>query len=385
MTGTAIQPCALTPADYLDSSVLAVEKERIFDRQWHIVGLTRDLPEKDDWRLYTIAGTEIIIQNIGNGEIRAYSNVCPHRFNALKDKAKGNGALRCSYHYWSFDYDGIPKNVPLRGDVSLEECQSQARLERWSVELCGEWIFVARKPRSSLEEFLGPFVDPLVKLSQGLGEEIGVFEEKIPANWKLLLENTMEGDHSCFVHPKTFAKISTRPVTHTEQEAKPPHISYVLGLIPPDLTESTIRKVEKIFDRAVLPRMQGHLYRLLSPSATIGWSFNRQISLMTYQPITPSLTLGRARLFIPKIENLSITDRAILDRILPLDTDFTHQLFDEDNRICTSVQRGLASAPLDMKGCMMPGEWLVHKWQRYWLEDMGRIECGIGGIAAVAE
>jgi phenylpropionate dioxygenase-like ring-hydroxylating dioxygenase large terminal subunit len=363
----------LVPEDYLDPAVLEIERERILFCQWHIVGLSRDLPNTDDWRVIKIAGTELILQNVGDGEFRAFTNVCPHRFNAIRQSPMGNGALRCSYHFWSFDRDGAVKKVSRHDDDTHVMCQTHTRLEQWSLELCGEWIFVSRKPLQSLKEFLGSYYLELGTLSRGLGKEIESFEQEVAANWKLLLENTMEFDHINAVHPETFAPLWPKPASSVEVETHLPHMSYLAKFTPPDLTKSSIRRIEKIFERAVLEPISGHAYWLVSPSATIGRTFNRQIALVTYQPISPDRTLLKARLFIPRLDNVSAADSAILDKVLPLDIAFTHKLLSEDTRICISVQRGLANAPKAMRGCLMPGDKFIRLWRQWWLKAMGRL------------
>lgn len=367
-----IERSRLTPEDYVNPDVLKMEQEQLFYKHWHLIGLKRDFPDTDDWNLVKIAQTEVIIQNFGNGDIRAFTNTCPHRFSALKQDAKGNGALRCPYHLWLFDKDGLPAAVPLRGEVSLEACRAGLHLERWSLSFCGDWIFIARKPEQSLQIFLGPFVETLDVLSRGLGREIDNWNQDIKANWKLLLQNTLELDHAYSVHPETFAPMMAKPIELTELEAKEPHLSYLLGMKPPFADKPALRRIEKIFTQSVLPPQKGHVHWLIFPSGTVGMTFNRQIALITYQPLAPDLTLSQVRLFMPVFKGLSAADQAILEKVIPFDAKFTRQLFAEDGHTCELQQRGLTSASRDMHGALLPGEKIVRKFQGYWLKAMGR-------------
>ena len=77
-------------------------------------------------------------------------------------------------------------------------------------------------------------------------------------------------------------------------------------------------------------------------------------------------------LFATRIADVSPADRVILDTVMAGDLAFTRRLLDEDKRISEKVHRGLANAPGEMAGCLMPGERLVGKLQQYWLEVMRR-------------
>lgn len=368
MTGPA--PALLRPADYLDPAVLAEERERLFARCWHLAGLVRDLPAADDWRLVTVAGAEVILQNVGD-EIRGFSNVCPHRFAALRRGPSGNGPLRCPYHLWSFDRDGVPEAVPFRADLTLEACR-QHRLDRWSVERCGALVFVARRPDRPLADWLGAAFAPLAALSCGIGREVEQVEQDIAANWKVILQNTVEFDHAFGVHPATFAPMVARPLTLEERPAPPPHLAYRTIMRTPEPRHRGERLVAALFARAALPPLEGYLHYTLFPSATIGTTGNRQIALVRYQPVAPGVTSAEARLFLAEIPGLTAAEQAILDRVVPVDVAFTRQLLAEDRQICETVQRGLANAPAGMPGCLMPGERLVERFQRSWRAEMGR-------------
>ena len=368
----ATQPNSLKPQAFTDPAVLVKERDLLFRRQWHLAGLARDLPVENDWFLTEIAGTEIIVQHTGSGQLRAFVNTCPHRFNALVSEPSGNGRLRCSYHFWSFDGDGMPAQVPLRPGLPLEACQTAAlSLRRWQVDRCGELIFVSEAPAKNLDAFLGPLAKPLADLSRGLGEEVLRLSQEIAANWKVILQNTVEFDHAFAVHPDTFAPMVDRPLQIVSHETTPPHLAYHTVMKPRVGLKPIEQRIEEIFARSVIPKMDGYTHWTLFPSSTIGTTENRQFALIRYQPISPGVTRAEYRLFVSKIAEITPVEQAILDRVVPADVAFTRQLLEEDRRICESVQRGLNNAPPDMEGILMPGEHLVARFQQYWLDAMG--------------
>lgn len=360
----------LRPADYRDPAIFVAELERIFGCAWHLVGLRRDLTRHEDYRLVTVGRREIVLQNF-SGEIHAFANVCPHRYGALRTSASGNGALRCPYHLWSFGADGLPAAVPHRGDCPLEHYRTgQFALDRWTVDFAGEFIFIAHRPGQELRAFLGPLFERLATLSRGLGEEIDGVDQNIAANWKIILQNTVEFDHAFSVHAETFATLVERPLQLCDDGVPAPHIAYRAAMRKGPETKPAERRVDGIFARSAIPYEAGYRHYLLFPGTTIGATGNRHFALVTYQPVEPRLTRARCRIFAPQIADLTPVEKAILDQVMPRDIAFTRRLLEEDRTICETVQRGVDNAPEGMAGTLLPGEALVRRFQEFYCAAM---------------
>src|SRR6187399_3360356 len=69
----------IEPRDYTSTDAFRAEVDRIFMRRWifacSLDGLANDL----DYRCVEFGGVSVIVQNF-EGEIRAFNNVCSHRF-----------------------------------------------------------------------------------------------------------------------------------------------------------------------------------------------------------------------------------------------------------------------------------------------------------------
>src|SRR6267378_1711706 len=104
---------------YRSESVFAVEKERIFCRDWICVGREEELVEPGAFRLLDILGESIILVRNRQSQLRAFYNVCRHRGTRLcrEPGAAGAGAaqlpggiaagrITCPYHRWTYDLDG---------------------------------------------------------------------------------------------------------------------------------------------------------------------------------------------------------------------------------------------------------------------------------------
>ena len=91
-------------------------------------------------------------------DLRGFENVCAHRFYPLRTQDKGNGPIRCGFHPWQYNKDGlavgIPKSQELYGQSPRE---LDARLKPVELATCGILIFgrfPAAEKAETLEQFL---------------------------------------------------------------------------------------------------------------------------------------------------------------------------------------------------------------------------------------
>ena len=102
---------ALTPECYRSADVQMREQTELFARAWIFVGFSDDLARHNDFLTAEVGGISVVVQNF-KGEIRALHNVCSHRLARLQTDARGNRALVCRFHGWSYDSDGVPTGIP---------------------------------------------------------------------------------------------------------------------------------------------------------------------------------------------------------------------------------------------------------------------------------
>jgi toluene monooxygenase system ferredoxin subunit len=65
-----------------------------------------------------LGNADVLLVNLGDGEIVAYDNRCPHAGSRLSEGRLSTTTLRCGSHLWEFDVrtgDGVnPRNCMLR-------------------------------------------------------------------------------------------------------------------------------------------------------------------------------------------------------------------------------------------------------------------------------
>jgi choline monooxygenase len=200
-TSGAVSP-ALPTRLYRDPEVLEAEQRRIFARTWQFVGHESQLPEPGGY-MTTSAGVEpVLVIRDDEGTLRAFRNVCRHRGSRLLSGSGECGkAIRCRYHGWTYKFDGRLIGVP-EGRAIAGLDKSKLGLFGARVEvLCG-LVFV------NLDADATPLAEQVAGLPERL-DRYGLDRLKPkpenassqPANWKIVVDNYLEGYHVPIAHP----------------------------------------------------------------------------------------------------------------------------------------------------------------------------------------
>src|SRR5512147_1541067 len=191
----------LPPRAFFSPPVFDAEMTRIFARSWVHVADLPDLRTAGDFVASAIGTTPVVLVRGHDDEIRGFLNVCPHR-GATVAEGRGNCGrqLKCPYHAWSFATDGRLVGVPSReefgGDVSA------MGLVPIHVATVGPMVFGCLDATAA-----GPFEDWVGELPHALaragGERMELAFEyvyEVDVNWKVYVENGLEGYHVAVVH-----------------------------------------------------------------------------------------------------------------------------------------------------------------------------------------
>ncbi len=193
---------------YHDPDWFELEREAVFKRSWIHIGHVCEVPDIGSFirRELEFARASLLIVRGKDGEIRAFHNVCTHRGTQLTDAESGKGnSFSCRYHMWTFGSDGALLSAPDFEKFGLEK--KDCALKQVQLETCGGLIFVnlAKAPKQSLREFLGPIADELDALPIARAIEFHEYTFEIAANWKIYVDNFQENYHLRFIHTRTGA------------------------------------------------------------------------------------------------------------------------------------------------------------------------------------
>ena len=189
---------------YTSPDVFQRETERIFLKDWLIVGRVEEVPEPGDYFTFDIVDEPVVVTRGKDGQLNAFSNVCRHRGAKVVEGRGTAKVFSCPYHGWTYDIGGALIQTTFTDDVSefdFDNCRlSPVQIGSW-----GGWIFVNLDPGAGpLEEYvalydekLGYFRQEDCRLSDTL-----VIESDV--NWKLMAENFIDVYHFRTLHAGTF-------------------------------------------------------------------------------------------------------------------------------------------------------------------------------------
>ena len=198
-------------------AVWALERERIFARCWLYIGHDSELGAPGDFVRRKVAGRPLIFVRGRDGTVRALYNSCTHRGARVCRQDAGNAkSFQCFYHAWTFSTEGRLVGIPDKEGYS--EYIDPAELALRSVprlEAYRDFWFVSFDPN----------VEPLIEYLAGAAEYIDLVADQgregmrvLPgshqyacnANWKLMVENSIDGYHGAPLHHTYFAFLASQ-------------------------------------------------------------------------------------------------------------------------------------------------------------------------------
>lgn len=194
-------------AAYRDPEVFAAEQREIWERTWLYLGHETELPKPNDFKVRTLAGRPLIFTRDSAGELHAFLNSCPHRGTVLCRESQGNSRLfQCFYHAWTFRNNGDVAAIPDAGAYATEGFAESMGLRSVArMEVYGGYVFVSFSADvPPLREHLGAAADyiDMINDQHVAGMEVlpGTQLYSVRGNWKLAVENAMDGYHFAPTH-----------------------------------------------------------------------------------------------------------------------------------------------------------------------------------------
>ncbi len=353
----------IPPAGYFDAATFAAERERVFLRNWLFAGTTAQLLNHEDYRRIEICGVSVILQNF-HGEIKAFNNVCTHRFARIHAEPAGNRPLKCRYHGWIYNGEGLPYAIPRKPFISeiTPATLCDYRLSRWHVRTVGPLIFIKKEDAGEAladDDFdaqLDEYAAPLAQLAAACGELVEQTDYEVKANWKLVVENTLEGYHVDCVHPNTIRKLGMSgltKVTNDEAPSSAPALgsrfdfagqnSAVFSPLNPEVSARMDRTYKFLAGRP--QQLDGYRHYYFFPNFVIASTRGESFSIQRVLPIDEQTTQLSSFLFATNgLGDLTKMEAALRKQFYQSAAEFVQAIFVEDGAICEEVQRGVAFA-----------------------------------------
>jgi len=336
--------CAQTLASrfYTDPAILDIEKQRIFLRTWQLVGTLqqpcgevngskRTISDPESFFAADVAGEPVVVVRDGQGELRAFSNVCRHRAGPIALGSGCKNVLRCQYHGWTYTLDGRLIGTPDVEGVELFDRSTMGmvplRCETW-----GQFIFVNFDLKV---EPLSAYLGKIPEQARGFQFEGLEFAERcdyiIDCNWKVYVDNYLEGYHIPIAHPGLmkeidYARYRTDTFRYYSQQFAP----------------IRAMKPEEAGERLYAPGtgLQEALYFWVFPNLMLNiYPDNIQTNVIV--PLSHEKTLTIFEWFFHDADTDKVRER------IRKTIAFSDEVQKEDVGLCEHVQRGLRSATYD--------------------------------------
>jgi len=191
----------LDALSYYHEGIFAWELKHIFADNWQFVGHVDEFREQGDYKLIQLGKVPVIVIKAENNTFRGMHNVCRHRAGPLATKEGNCSVLTCRYHGWSYNLQGQLIHAPLMQENTHFE-KEKIQLPQVKLKIWKNLIFVALNPSP-------PDLDTVLKGIDKAIEPIHIERMKfshqqryhIDCNWKVYMDNYLEGYHLPWVHP----------------------------------------------------------------------------------------------------------------------------------------------------------------------------------------
>ena len=329
-----------------------LDRAAVFGRTWQLVGHQSELGAPGSWITAEVAGEPVIVVRGTDDVLRGFFNVCRHRGGPLATAAGCGKVLKCRYHGWTYTLEGTLRGVPQWDRVELFD-----RRDYGLVPLhVASWRNLVFVNLDDGPEPLADLLDEITARTEPLGLETLTHAARtfydVRSNWKVYVENFLEGYHVPIVHPEL---VRLYDYAGYETEVRPNFTLQRSPLVPTDHAyapgggEALYYCVFPNFMLNILPgRLQTNLVVPTGPESC------RVVFDYFYDDLESEAGRGRAE-----------ADMAFADAVQAEDVD-----------ICERVQRGLGSRAYDRgrfsvkfeagvhwfqtRLCEAYGEWLEH-------------------------
>jgi choline monooxygenase len=281
-----------------------------------------------------------------DGSVSAFYNVCKHRGGPLVMEECGSGTmLQCKYHGWTYRLDGSLRGVPRFDRTELFDKKDFGLTPLEVSEWQGLLFVRASAGGPGLDECLEGIKDRISPMSIREMAFHGSVSYDVACNWKVYVDNYLEGYHLPLVHPELcnaldYSGYVTEVYRYHSLQCSP--------MLSSSHYANPVQEGESAFYYFVYPNFMMNIL----PG-------RMQTNLVL--PVAP----GKCRVvfdyYYPQSEIES--DAGSFHARVAADYDFSDRVQQEDIEICEHVQHGLESPAYDRGRFSAETEAGVHHFQ----------------------
>jgi len=195
------------PSEWYTSETFGQQDFAMFNKSWNLAGPTFLVKNEGDFFTFKAGAENGILVNRGGGEIRGLVNVCRHRAGPVADGCGKARLFQCRYHGWTYDLSGNLVGTPEFQGVK-DFIKEDHSLPSFKTEKLGPFVFVSLGAAIPFQEFCGTLPE---NLKDFWSEDLELFATKdyaVDCNWKVYVDNYLEGYHLPMVHKGLFAELN---------------------------------------------------------------------------------------------------------------------------------------------------------------------------------
>jgi choline monooxygenase len=199
---------ATPPANwYTDPAMLILERRNVFRCTWQYAASLDLLRFPGNYAAVDINGIPVVLTRGLDDQLHAFYNVCRHRAGLVARGCGNRKSLQCQYHGWLYGLDGKLKNAPEFDGVENFNANEfgliPVRLETW-----GSFAFVNMDESAPpLMEVLGKIPEETRQFDFSALRKVERRDYIVNANWKVYIDNYLEGYHIPIAHPGLFKEV----------------------------------------------------------------------------------------------------------------------------------------------------------------------------------
>jgi choline monooxygenase len=338
---------------YTNPAVLETEKRAIFAKTWQIVGWRDQVANPGDYFTGELFGEPLLLVRDQEKLLRGFYNICRHRAGPPAAGCGNRKVFRCGYHGWTYDLSGKLLNAPeMEGTANFNFADFGLRpvhVQEW-----GAWVFV------NLDEHCRPLLEELRELPLQAAkfhlDQLRFYkrvEYPMECNWKVYMDNYLEGYHLPSVHPGLNRELDYNQYV-TDLFAR--HSRQSSPIRGPE-NESTVDRRYKQAAGDVSAE-----YYWIYPN----WMLNcypDNTSLNIVVPTAPEECVVIFEFYLPPGASTEAADAAVA---------FSHQIQIEDGAICEIVHKNLKSGSYERGRYSVKQEKGVHHFHQLYSRSMAQ-------------
>lgn len=338
---------------YTDPAYLPLEQRQIFNRTWQLIGRLEQVSSPGDYFTADVLAEPLVLVRGQDGELRGFHNVCRHRAGPIAQGAGQCARFRCGYHGWTYATDGRLLGAPdFEGVENFKK--EQFGLLPMQVQTWEQFIFAKLAGKKDALNLYDLFDD-----IPALTKHVNIAQMKLAArcdyvincNWKVYVDNYLEGYHVPIIHPSLMREIDyQRYRTLTARY-------YSLQDAPIKAGDDPKRRY------APDEKQREALYFWVFPNLTLN-IYPDNLSTNLILPLGHDKTLTIFEWFFHDTESATAQER------INQTVAFSDEVQQEDIEICEAVQKRLKSIAYDRGRYSVKRENGVHHFHSLWMEFM---------------